>query len=85
MSQRLATCLLLGILLLPLTARGQDTNTIIATGEPNQLADHQLFLRTLSAEKNGHNLATGIPTILFPSPKHPWIAELSKAMRGLTH
>jgi hypothetical protein len=35
-------------------------------------------------EKNGHNLATEILTILFPSPKHPWIGELSESIRGLT-
>jgi hypothetical protein len=28
-----------------------------------------------SAEKNAHNLATEILTILFPPPKHPWIGE----------
>jgi len=37
-----------------------------------------------SAEKNAHNLATEIFTILFPPPKHPWIGELSESMLGLT-
>lgn len=34
-------------------------------------------------EKNGHNLATEILTILFPPPEHPWIGELSESVRGL--
>ena len=35
-------------------------------------------------EGNVHNLVTEILTILFPPPKHAWIGELSKRMRGLT-
>jgi hypothetical protein len=35
------------------------------------------------AEKNAHNLATEILTILFPPPEHPWIGELFGSMRGL--
>jgi len=36
-----------------------------------------------SVEKNAHDLATEILTILFPSPKHLWVGELSESMRGL--
>ncbi len=41
-------------------------------------------LSSESAEKNGHDFATEVLTILFPPPKHPWIGELSESMRGLT-
>jgi hypothetical protein len=51
--------------------------------EEEGLLETSSSLSTGVAEKHGHNFATEMRTILFPPPKHPWIGELSKSMRGL--
>jgi hypothetical protein len=62
---------------------GENSRTLEEGDGPIEAFPSFHFLRGCP-EKVVHNLATEIPTILFPPPKHPSIGELSEGMRGLT-